>query len=361
MRAWTWPLWLLLWTATLASAGEAPRPRLCVEYVPAIVYEDEPISACVRIEGGQGEPSALKLIASLADASGRELAAAEGKGSAAAPWRRQAEVRLERGSPARLDLRLFQTGTALPVATVTLRVLSARSPLPPLKADGMGLADEAGQRVLVRIEHRVFERDQTWPLFRWLHYKMYGDGWVFRRALILGEDLGAPRDGYLAQTAALLKGVAATVVAVESASADPAPPVFRAVAALASAKLEAAPEAALVSLGHSDPDCGTDVRQFGLALELVVQQLEARGCKHFVFATPVGPSHLTKRLAPYAKAIGRVAFTYQARRCDLQRHLSDESWAEGGREARLVLRYPNAGGQRAMAEALAAFLARCRR
>lgn len=346
--------------ATGLRAGEPARPRLCVEYFPGIVYEDEPISICTRVEAGEGAPATVSLTASLSDGSGQVLASetSQGTPAAEAPWRHESQLRPGRGSPARLDLRLASaTGEAL--TAVSLRVLDGRAPLPRLKVDGAELADETGQRAIVRIEHRVRTLEQRWPLLRWLRYKIYGDRWEVHRALLIGEDLGAPKDGYLDQVAAGLKGVEVAVVAVPSEPGEDGSPALRAVAALPEPKPEAHPDLAVLCLGHCELDLGTDVLQFGRALELLIQQLERQGCEHFVLVAPVGPAHLARRLAPYAKAVERVAHTYQARFVDIRSRMTDGCWVEPETTARVVLRLPSATGQKAIAEALGPVLAKC--
>jgi lysophospholipase L1-like esterase len=354
--------WLLLLTMSgWLGAGEPAKPRICVEYLPAAVYEDDPISVCVRVEPGEGPASALRLTVSLSDEDGKALAsdAQEGSPKAGAPWRLQSRLRPDDNSPAKLELQLAaKDGQAL-LSRLTVRVLSAKSPLPPLRVDGNRLVDESGTGVLVRVEHRIRKPQETWPFIRWTYKKIRGDGWSASRAVLIGEDLGAPKDGYLSQVANALKNLPTSVVAVGSNEREVGWPVLRAVAALARAKLEPFPDLAVISVGHTDPDFGTDVLQFGLALELLIQQLEARGCSHVILVKPLGPPHHAKRLAPFAKAVERVAFNYRARLADVASRLGDEAWAEGESQDRLLLRLPNVAGQRALAEGLASFVANC--
>jgi len=355
---------LCLWLAASARpllGAERAQPRLCIEYLPGILYEDEPITVCARVEASGAANSAFRLTTTLRDGSGAALALETADGSAKAdePWRRSATLRVASGSPARLELRLAPAGGA--AATVVVRVLEARKPLPPLRVSGMRLVDASGQRVLVRIEHRIYQREESWPIIRWIRYRLYGDRVSFRRVLLLGDDLGAPRDGYLAHLAGSERPFETSLVSVPSSSRKVAPPVLRAVAALTRAKPKERPGLAALSLGHCEPDSGTDVLQFGRALELIVQQLEARGCGHFVLVSPVGPSHLRKRLAPYVRAVERVAFNYKARFLDLRGRMNDEHWAGGQKDGQLMLRLPNAKGHRAIADAIASYLTSIRR
>ena len=341
-----------------ARAGAAVRPRLCIEYLPAIVYDDDAVTLCARVES-PGEDTAVRFLfsASLLAGSGRVLASDMAKGSAKseAPWRRHSSLRPSGAEPAKLLVRVMPAGGGLPLAAVEVPVLRARAPLPPLQAKGLRLADAKGRRVLVRIEHRTWKPKETWPLVRWLSYKFYGDSWDVARAALLGDDLGAPRNGYLAQVAAR-SPVPLQTIPVASAGPDVGLPVLRAVAALTRAKLQPNTGLALVCLGHRDADFGSDVLQFRKAVELIVQQLERRGCAHCVLVAPTGPSHLKKRLAPYHKATRYVAHNYRAHLLDLAPRLTDDHYAGGPPGGRLLLRLPGPAGHRAIADALAAFL-----
>ena len=343
---------------TPAMAG---APVLCLEYLPGIVYGDQPLSACARVEAGEATPVRLAVL--LRDAQGRVLASGGGQGTAApdAPWRHTVSLRAGKGAPAALDVVLTKATGAAELGKVTVRVLDGRHALPPLRVKGMRLVDEAGQRVVVRVEHRIRERDQSWPLVRWVRHKLYGDGVAFKHVLLLGEDLGAPADGYLTRFGGHEPPFTVTVAAVSSAPRPPTPPILRAVAALSRLPATAQPDLALLCLGHRDADFGTDVLQFHRALELLLQQLERRGCTQAVLVAPVGPSHLRKRLEPYAAAVRDVAATYNVRHLDLGATLSDRHFTGGADGGRLLLRLPNPEGHAALADALTQAIARMRR
>ncbi|NQT85210.1 hypothetical protein HQ560_00505 [bacterium] len=337
-----------------ASSLAAAQMRLCIEYLPVIVYEDEAVTVSARVEGA----GAFTLTASLADSRGNTLEAQTAKGTAAAeaPWRGSLSVSPGAGTPAALLLRLKGEG-----GTSTLRapILSGRSALPPLQVKGARLCDAGGSPVLVRIEHRVFQRQEHWPFIRWVGIQMYGDGWEFDRVAIVAGDLGAPGGGVLAALAAS-KSPKITVVPVPAMAPDVGLPVLRAVAALTSAQDVGKPDLALLFLGHADVDFGTDVIGFGRALELILQQFEVRGCRQFAIAPPVGPPHMQKRLDPYARAARRVARIYHARVLPVGAALNDAHWAAGGPTAPVALRWPNADGHQALAQAILNALASIR-
>lgn len=337
--------------------------RLCIEYLPGIVYDDQPLAVCARVEAGGKAVTPVRLAVEVRDASGRVLAsdAAEGAPKAAAPWRHHAALRAAHGTPATLHVALTRAGGDEKVGEVTVGVLNARQALPPLRVKGMRLTDEAGRRVVVRIEHRVRTPNDTWPLFRWIGHKLYGDRWAFRRVLVVGDDLGAPRDGYLARLTKANAPFALSTVGVACAAREPAPPILEAVAALTHAGADVRPDLAVLCVGHCDVDYGTDVLQFGRALELMMQQLELRGCHRFVVVVPSGPRHVRKRLVPYAEAARRTARTYRARVLDLGLRMSDSHWVGAGKGERLLLRLPNARGQQAMADAISRYLKRLHR
>jgi hypothetical protein len=225
---------------------------------------------------------------------------------------------------------------------------------------GARLCDASGSPVLVRIEHRVYEPNDSWPFIRWVAQKVYGDGWDFDQVTVVAGDLGMPRGGCLA-TLAKATSPKIAVVPVPAVNRTVGLPVLRAVAAVTSAKGLAKPDLAVLCLGHADVDYGTDVIGFGRALELLLQQFEAGGCRQFAIAPPVGPPHLRKRLEPYARAARRVARVYHARFLSIDGALKDGHWSAGGAAAPVVLRWPNAAGHRALARAILTALAEIRR
>ena len=352
---------LSLALTALLTPALAGAPVLCLEYLPGIIYDDQPLSACARVEAAEATPVRLAML--LRDAKGRVLASGGGQGAPAAdaPWRHTVSLRPGKGAPVALDVVLMKATGAGELGKVTVRVLDGRQALPPLRVKGMRLVDAAGQRVVVRIEHRIRERDQSWPLVRWVHHKLYGDRITFKHALLLGEDLGAPADGYLKRFGGQRPPFTMAVVAVASAPRPPGPPILRAVAALSRLPAKTRPDLAVLCLGHRDADFGTDVLQFHRGLELLLQQLERRGCTQAVIASPVGPSHLRKRLEPYADAARRVVATYGARHLDLGATLSDRHFTGGAADGRLLLRLPNPQGHAALADALTQAITRMRR
>ena len=340
-------------------AAEPAPPRLCIEYLPGIVYDDQPLVVCARVEAEA--PLPVRLAASLREAEGKVLASdsAQGTPKPGAPWRHQSTLRVPRGAPAALDVVLTKANGADELGKVTLRVLDGRQALPPLRAQGMRLVDEAGKRVAVRIEQRLRKPEQRWPLVRWLRRKLYGDRIAFDRVLLLGDDLGAPDDGYLKRFGGAKPPYAVSVVAVPGDARPPSPPILRALAAFSRAAMDPPPRLAVLCLGHRDADSGTDVVQFAHALELILQQLERRGCTQFVLVAPLGPTHLHKRLAPYIATAQRVAATYRARL--VHPRLTDAHWAGKPDDGRLLLRHPNPIGHQALADTLTRFVARMRR
>jgi len=354
----------LLWVglAVLAQAATLSPPRLRIEYVQSILREDQPLAVCTRVEAERAEGT--RIAVAVRDASGAVLAAsgAAGTPKPGAPWRCECSLRLAGGTPASLEVVLTRASGAPELAKEILRVLDGRKPLPPLRAQGMRLVDEEGRPVVIRIEHRVHKPDERWPVVRWVSHRLYGDKLAFNSVLLLGEDLGAPKEGYLSRFRAAKAKFAVRALPVPSRVEPPSPPILRAIAALSAVEAEdPAPDLAVLSLGHRDPDFGTDLLLFERGLELMVQQLERRGCGHLVLVSPLGPSHLEKRLEPYAAAAQRVARTYRGRYLDLRRSLDDDCWRGGAAADRLLLRFPNAKGHKALAEALLRAMARMRR
>ena len=354
-----------VWLAGLAAAlplAEAREPRLCIEYVPAIVHEGDPITLCARVEAKGKEAVRFRYAAVLLDDAGNRLAADEREGTArpGGPWRCQSRLVAGRHAPAALEVRVACRSDKREQRAV-LAVLDGRRALPPLWVKGLHLIGGDGRRVVVRIEERVRKPQETWPIIRFARRRLHGDTWSFGRAATLGDDLGLRGGGYLDLLDKAVVPVAVDAVPVSLDPREVGLPVLAAVAALSRVSFEPKPDLAVVSLGHRDPDFGTDLHQFRLALELVLQQFEARGCTQFVLAAPVGPRHLRKRLAPYVEAVRRVAHIYRARFFDPAENLTDRHWVSRRADDRLVLRLPNASGHEALAESLGAFLTKIRR
>jgi len=328
---------------SLAARLDAAALRLCVEYLPVIVYEDEAVTVSVRVEGD----GAFALTAGLADAQRKTLATrtVRSRTTAESPWRGSFSLPSGKRVPAVLALYL---GDRL---SVRVPIFSGRQPLPPLQVKGARLCGSDGSPVLLRIEHRVFQPREDWPFVRWVGAQIYGDGWKFDRVTVVAEDLGMPKDGLLAALEAATSPKI-TVVPVPSDTRDVALPVLRAVAALSNARSLGTPDLAVLFLGHGDVDFGTDVAAYGRALELILQQFEVRGCDQFAMAPPVGPPHLQKRLAPYAREARRVARIYHARVLPVGAALRDAHWTAGGATAPVTRRWPDAAGHAALAKAI---------
>ncbi|MBL7223699.1 MAG: hypothetical protein ISS72_07590 [Candidatus Brocadiae bacterium] len=339
-----------------ARAAPAAKPRLCIEYLPAIVYDDEAITLCGRVEA-EGGPAAFQYTASLLDRSERVLASHLERGAAkpGQPWRCRTSLRPKSGTPHALLVRLATPKAGSTLASVRVPILSGQARLPALTAKGTRLADAEGRLVLVRIQHRVWERKDTWPLFRWIGHKLYGDTWSVSRALVLGDDLGMPEGGYLGRLGTH-RSPSIHVLRVASQGSGASPSALRAVALLSRTALDATPGLALLSLGWREPDVGADVMEFGKTLELIVQQLERRGCERVLVLGPGGPPGLRKRLAPYAAAARRVAHTYDGRFVALAPALTDAHFLSGAADSPLRLRLPNAAGHAALADAILATL-----
>jgi len=321
---------LALFFISIAECAAAAGPRLCVEYLPQVIYDDEALTACVRVEGA----GVFDIVARLLDAKGRALAshAASGRATAGKPWRAQLRLRPGRGEP-------------------------APRPLRPLEVKGLRLVGEKGQAVVLRIAHRVRQIEQRWPLVRWIRYKLYGDRVKFDRVAIVGEDLGE-RDGYLAGAARALEGLEVAVLAVRSRGRESGPPVLRAIAAASQKAWRKAPDLVAFSLGHTEDDLGTDPLVFGRGLEALVQHFEALGARHFVVVAPAGPPDHAARLVKYVRQAKRVAHVYRARYADLGSALAG-CWRVG--EDRATLRFPSREGHERLGRALAEFIRGLRR
>ena len=346
---------LALFFISIAECAAAAGPRLCVEYLPQVIYDDEALTACVRVEGA-GE---FRVAARLLDAKGRALAshAASGRAAAGKPWRAQLRLRPGRGEPALLELSLSTAKEARPVAGVKARVVNLTRPLRPLEVKGLRLVGEKGQAVVLRIAHRVRQIEQRWPLVRWIRYKLYGDRVKFDRVAIVGEDLGK-RDGYLAGAARALEGLEVAVLAVRSRGRESGPPVLRAIAAASQKAWRKAPDLVAFSLGHTEDDLGTDPLVFGRGLEALVQHFEALGARHFVVVAPAGPPDHAARLVKYVRQAKRVAHVYRARYADLGGALAG-CWRVG--DDRATLRFPSREGHERLGRALAEFIRALRR
>jgi hypothetical protein len=341
--------------AAVPRVGAAAKPQLRIEYLPTIVYQDEAITVSARVEAdGQ---AAFRVAAALVNSSEETLATAEARGSAdqEKPWRRHLSVGPVDGEPAALVVRLIPPKGTGTLSAVKVPILTASDGLPPLRADGMRFTNGDGRAVLVRIEHRVWERRDTWPLFRWLYHKVYGDAWAVSRVVVVGEALGVPGDGYL-QKLRRADSFTVQTLLVGNEARTKALPVLRAAARLTREKLEPTPDLAVLALGFRDADVGTDVRQFHKALELMAQHLEREGCDALVVLGPGGPKHLRRRLAGYRKAARKVAHIYHGKFLDLGRVLRAEHFVSAAGQGQVQLRFPNPQGHAAMAKAVLEFL-----
>jgi len=270
----------------------------------------------------------------------------------------QFDLRPKGREPTRLDLSLFREGAEKPVARVEVRVVNLTRPLPPLEVKGLRLTDEKGRPVVVRIAHRVRRVEQRWPLVRWIRHKLYGDRVAFDHVAVVGEDLGAARDGYLAMLSRTLRDLKVSVVSVPSGSREKGPAVLRAVATVSRRTWREPPGLVVLSLGHSEDDLGTDPLVFGRGLEALIQHFERVGSRHFVLLAPVGPPAHSRRLTKYAAETRRVAHTYQSRYADV-RGVVTGCWGLGTASA--TRRFPNVEGHRRLAAALADFVRALRR
>ncbi|MHC4202554.1 MAG: hypothetical protein ACYSU0_21390 [Planctomycetota bacterium] len=395
-----------------AAATPRRRPRFVVEYLPAFAYERESISLRFRVENPGREPADCTVEVVLSPAAGekaspeppapvrmRVLPGKKRSGGVALPvsgWSR-AEVRFDAGGrvpaasagkdarAAPLVIRRFPEDKDIPplrAAGDRLYVRTPKAKAPPAgtvaisggppstaRTDGPGPAagDEAA---VLTLPQRVGEDDREWLIVKRLAER-FVEGTRPAGVLLLGAGLAEARRSPVHRPAretgggevrepsyirAVREGAGTWVEAAalpgEGASGVTYPILADFAAALG--RLESTRPAELVVwvVACDDARRGTPKRTFRKAVDFLLRRVRRRSARMEVLFVPE-PAVPPKRRALYSEALRKAALAYQVtfRRLDaLERHRFWTGEASGSTPP--LMRYPNAEGHEALAEAV---------
>lgn len=381
-----------------AEAAPTPRrrPRFVVEYLPAFAYDRESISLRFRVENPAPEPAECTVEVVLSPVAGEKgspkppapvtLRVPPGKkrsGGVALPvsgWSR-AEVRFDVGGRASAASAKKDARTV----PLVIRRFAADKDIPPLRAAGDRLyvrapgakaspgsstgrpeerlpaaarTGEAGpgagdEAAVLTLPQRVGEEDREWKLVERLAESL-AKGTLPAGVLLLGAGLAEGREPEYLRAVREGAGtwVEAAALPGEGASGVTYPILADFAAALG--RLESTRPAELVVwvVACDDARRGTPVRTFRKAVDFLLRRARQRSARVAVLFVPE-PAVPPKRRALYSEALRKAALAYQVtfRRLDaLARRRFWTGEASGSRPP--LLRYPNAEGHEALAEAV---------
>jgi lysophospholipase L1-like esterase len=347
----------------LAAAGGAPggpgAPAVApaVAYLPAVAYDDRPVPLSLRVRNGSGRPVPVRLRIEAADADGRVTWQNERNGAVPAdrPWEVEAAVPMP-GDERRLG-RVTVTAQPAGGAEAAVRVLfaSPRDDLAGLAPRAGLLCDPGGVPVCVLIERHVKSDSRRWIWIKGMHRSVTRRKDILSRVSVYGERLrpGTEKRSYLDMLDEACPGRTVRGVALDAGRHQGPPSVLDALCRFQTALAASPPDWAILFLGTNDLACGTPVNRYRSCLELMAQQLAARGVRRLTLVPPVGSPAVAPRLKAYRAAVADVARNYEADLLDIGAKLSRADWMPLEKQPRVLGRYPTTAGHVRLARALA--------
>ena len=320
----------------LIGSVEAAPPveRVRVDYVPAVIYEDETVHLHLSVLPELKIGDSLKLLAKSTGASVRWKASLkpDEKGTiqiAVSPDKHRGVNRIE----------IEWKRKTVTVDQVAVRLMRAAEGLPVLEASGNGLRDHEDTRCVVLAEHRIRHHGRTWLPIRFLHSLVVKKP-PPRRTLILSDldlELSESED---------LKFV--------HAAPGSSRPIYQAIAKASSIKKVGADSLMVLFIGNRDLQAGTEPLEFRMGMEAVLQHLSNREAEEILIVQPIGSPSYRDRQSAFRERVNQVAHIYRHQPVlNIDGKVSPDIWrTQAG--SPITLRWPGSESLKPVADYLAA-------
>ena len=341
---------------TPAAPPSAPEVQkrfyVLVDYLPAALYEGEPLTACLRIENTTSKDAEVAVLAESLDRNQKVVRSSVEKilVKTCAFGSYQKDLALREVASVRFTLQTPQGDQAGPV----VRLLQEQDPWPGFVVRNGRLTAAAGGAVLVPVAHRITRDDRrAYAPVKWALGLQDQDpgGPVERGFLLLPGCWGTPRrEAQTAQDTGQIPEGKSSRREVEP-SAQPerdfellwsgrvpahgvlgpylpegAPPILCAVGDALRALPRPAPDRVIILLPPEDLDIATDPRVYRIALEILLARLKAMGIRQTVLVPPLRFGVPEKRRKLLLEEIREAAQIYAARVVNWEDELDEKNW-----------------------------------
>jgi len=345
-----------------AMPAERSDPSLLVGHVESLLYRGERLTLSVGIENPPAASRGLVLKVRVHQ---------ENK----AQWQTDVPAVVDAAETSYLDvscklpdarkasatcsLSLFEGQRQLDGADIAIVAPDAR--MPRLQSEGSNLRGPDGRYVAIQIEQRLWRQDRSWTVLKAIRDAVTHAKQPPRSVMLISDVLpGADAPGgYWRMLLDKLKPQGVRLIGPARRSGSIDAPAMATLAQFSRADLAAPIKAAVFFVGTADQQRGTEPRLLHLALEAMVQRLQAAGCERFTFVLPIAPPPLREEMKPYVATVLHVAHIYKARTVDLPRRLSRGLWLSSrGKGAPVYRQVPDHAGHRKVFKTLLGAVAR---
>ena len=339
--------------------NKKPALNLVMDYLPAVLYQgSDPLTIVCRVENDSADPREITVQAAPKGDAGLE---AGEKTATIAPG---AYLRFEhtfRGGTYKTVL-LSVTSDGLDAIQREIQMVDPKDDLPTgLQAEGGHLALTGNKYAVLRIEKRIYKKNETWKLARFI-YKAVKSAEIPKNILVYGHPMeDAPADldsnkvgimGKPLSNAKAASGVTLTRKPMVIGRHEYTYPVLKLLANLDNALSAANPkEGAVLLLGPDDPKFATPRRLYRMTIEAILDRMEAAGITRTLVVGPATRSVPERQVQSYVESAHKASLARRARFLDITEVLTEEHWRPDG-DSSVLARYPSADGLKVAADAI---------
>lgn len=289
------------------SAAAALR----IDYWPRLAYDDSTLQFNLRVDASADATGVTMSTFANRDDSplGVQTLAAD------ADHIVRVRLPLSRASNVRA-ISLHDTSDASTGDPILIRLIYAAEGLPPLVSDRSGWRDADGTRCVLIAQHRMRQLRRKWEPIRNFIKRLKPS--PPPTATHLFADLLVPQLD--------IDRVTWHITPTSTMSL----PVYAAVVNVAGAAVRR-DDSAMLFLGSRDITSGTAPDEFRVALEVIVQHLQHRGCRDIRFVIPIASPAAAARYGQFRVKTGEVAHIYQlGNPYYLRGVIADSAWSLEG-------------------------------
>jgi hypothetical protein len=295
---------------------KTPLYTILIDYLPNFVYDDEKITAVLRVVNNSDSELNGRLIVVRKIIAGSETG------------KIQKKVAIKRGEENQYTFNIdlsalnkkirfisiqMKIGEGNPKEEHEIRILGYNEKLLPYSLkDGSHFVLKTGKRVIFEIEHMKFVQKRKWVFAKWLQKRLTASR-RYNSFLFLGAPLcrsGELKDSYLQMIRHDLSPMD-IVKFVDFPETGAYPILENAVRFKAAVDIHKKDRAVLF-LPYSDLIYGTGKREYRMCCEFMLQRLFQAGYAYrdILIVTPAVPERLSEKFKPYTEVLGKIARIY---------------------------------------------------